>query len=193
MSISNYTELITAVERYLHRSDLTAMIPEFVSLAEAKINRTLRIRAMENVATGSVSASVALPTGFVEVIALTVSQGATTYPLRYVPPSQIESESASAYYYSLVGDSLYFVPASSSQTYTLTYYKKFDPLSDGVNWVITNAPDLYLYSTLLEAAPYIKNDDRIAVWAALMSESIRQIKSSDKRDRFGNGLAVMVS
>jgi hypothetical protein len=193
MSISNYAELQTAVTSYLHRSDLTAMIPEFITLAEAKINRALRLRAMENIATGAVAASVALPTGFVEMIGLSASVGSTTYALTYIPPSGINAANASARSYSIVGDSLYFVPSGSSQTYTLTYYKKFDALSTGINWLITNAPDVYMYATMLEAAPYIKDDSRIATWANMLTESIEGLKRADRRDRHGSDLVVTVS
>ena len=51
MAISNYTELQTAVANWLDRDDLTNRIPEFISLCEARFNRTLRLRAMETLDT----------------------------------------------------------------------------------------------------------------------------------------------
>ena len=47
MAISNYSELQTAVANWLDRDDLTARIPEFIALAEARFNRVLRLRSME--------------------------------------------------------------------------------------------------------------------------------------------------
>ena len=193
MAISNYAELQSAVANYLHRSDLTAQIPDFISMAEAKLNRILRLRAMENVATGSVAASVALPDGFVEMISLTVNSGGFVYPVTYAVPSSLTADSGIAYRYTLIGDNIKFMPTGSGETYTLTYYKKFDPLSSGVNWLITNAPDVYLYATLLEAAPYIRDDARMQVWFDMMSKTIDLLKRADTSDRFGGDLMVRPS
>ena len=193
MAITDYSSLQTAVGNWLHRSDLTSQIPDFISLAEAKLNRMLRIRAMENITTGTVAQSVSLPTGFVEMIALTVTTGGTTYPLTYIPPTQITSDTSTSYRYSLVGDKIYFVPVGSGESYTLTYYKKFDALSSGANWLITNAPDVYLYSALMEAAPYLGNDSKIGVWAELLKVSLEQLKVSDDGDRYGSSLVVRVA
>ena len=49
MAIGTYSELQTAVANWLDRSDLGSRIPEFITLSEARINRLLRVRLMENV------------------------------------------------------------------------------------------------------------------------------------------------
>ncbi len=51
MSISTYAELQTAVGNWLNRADLTARIPEFIELFEARVKRDLRVRQMEKRAT----------------------------------------------------------------------------------------------------------------------------------------------
>lgn len=193
MSISNFTELKAAVANYLHRTDLTSMIPEFITLAEAKLNRLLRIRAMENVATGNCSTSVSLPTGFMEMRSITATDGSSTWPLTYVTPNQINSNSSVPAKYSIVGDSIYFIGPSASYTYTMVYYKRLDPLStatDGINWLITNAPDAYLYGTLMEAMPYIKDDQRVSLWADSLEAVITTLNRTDTDDRFGASLVV---
>ena len=191
MAITNYAELQTAIKGWLHRTDLDSQIPDFITLAETKLNRVLRIRAMENIATGSVSSTVALPTGFVEMKALTVTSGGSTYPLDYITPNEVVSASATARKYSLIGDSIYFVPAGSGETYSMVYYKKFDPISSGVNWLITNAPDVYLFASLLEAAPYIQIGQSIKDdWANTLGTSISTLMSADNGDRYGSSLTV---
>ncbi len=190
MALSTYAELQTSIGNYLHRADLTAIIPDFIALAEAKFKRTLRLRAMENVATGTVASTVAVPTGFLEMISLTVTSGGVTYPLTYIPPSDITSTSNSSSFYSIIGDNIYFVPSGTGQTYTLTYYKALDPLSTAVNWLLTNAPDVYLYASLLEAAPYIKDDGRLQTWANLLISAVDQLEKSNDSGRHGNGLVV---
>jgi hypothetical protein len=190
MALDNYSDLQTAVANYLHRSDLTSMIPDFITLAEAKLNRELRLRAQEDTANGTVAASISLPTGFLEMRGISVGSGNSTWNLTYSPVSNINSETGTPTDYSIKGDSLYFLPYSTAYSYTLDYYKAFDALSSGVNWLITNAPDVYLYATLLEAAPYMKNDARIGTWAQLLVDSVSRLKAADNRDRYGSNLMV---
>jgi len=70
MAISTYSELTTAVANWLDRDDLTLRIPEFIALAEAKFNRTLRLRSMEAKYTADTVAgqrNLALPTGYIQM------------------------------------------------------------------------------------------------------------------------------
>ena len=193
MTISTFDELKTAAASWVHRADLTSQIPDFISLAEAKLNRRLRLRAQETTATGTVSATVALPTSFIGMRSLTVSAGGKSYPLTYVTPELITSETGQPTSYTIIGDNLVFQNSTTGYTYTLVYYVPFAALSAGVNWLITNAPDVYLYATLLEAAPYLKDDQRAGVWNSLLADALILVEKQDKGDRFGSGLAVRVS
>lgn len=190
MSISTYADLQTSVASWLHRDDLTALIPDFITLAEAKLNRRLRLRAQETKTTGTVSASVALPSGFAQVIALTVTSGSDTYPVLYKTASEITGDNSNTYYYTIIGDNIVFDPVESGYTYELTYYAKFDALSSSVNWLLTNAPDVYLYATLMESAPYLKNDPRIQVWSGLLENAIKDLETQNNNAKYGNSLCV---
>jgi hypothetical protein len=193
MALANYSDLQTTVANYLHRSDLTSMIPDFITLAEAKLNRELRLRAMETTATGTVAASITLPTGYIGMRGISAGSGTSTWNLTYTPPSNINTETGTPTKYSIKGETLYFLPYSSSYSYTIDYYAAFAALSAGVNWLITNAPDVYLYATLLEASPYIKNDARIGTWAQLLIDSVTRLQNADNRDRHGSHLMVRVA
>jgi hypothetical protein len=192
MSITNYAELQTKIGNYLHR-DLATIIPDFITLAEAKLNRRLRLRSMEQRTTGVVAATVALPTRFAEIISLTVTNNGSTYPVSYLPSSRLQGESSDTFYYSIIGDNIYFEPVGSGLTYTLHYFQKFDALSSGVNWLITNAPDIYLYASLLESAPYIKDDQRIATWGTLLDKAIADLERDDRWARYGNNLRMVAA
>lgn len=192
MTISTYAELQTSVASWLHRADLTSQIPDFITLAESKLNRKLRLRAQETTAPGTVSATVALPTSFIGMRSLTVSAGGKSYPLTYVTPELIESETGQPTAYSIVGENIVFQNSSTGYTYTIVYYVPFAALSAGVNWLITNAPDVYLYSTLLEAAPYLNDDKKTALWGAMLTNAVDLLVKQDHGDRFGSGLAVSV-
>ena len=76
----------------------------------------------------------------------------------------------------------------------MTYYKKFDSLSDTTttNWVILNAPDVYLYGTLLQAEPFLMNDQRIPIWERGLRQAIADLQEQDDKDRHsGSELRVM--
>lgn len=190
MSISNYAELQTAIANYLHRSDLTSIIPDFISLAESKLNRILRTRFQVTTAAGNVSASVALPADFAELISITVTTGGSTYPITYRKPSEITGDSAGTFFYTIIGDNIVFDPVGTGYTYTLTYYAKVTSLSAGVNWLITKSPDIYVYASLMEAAPYIKDDRQISVWSSMLSESIDSLIRQDLYAECGTNLRM---
>ena len=60
MSITNYSELQTAVAAWINRTDLTALLPDFITLAESKLNRRLRTRYQETALTSQTITTYAL-------------------------------------------------------------------------------------------------------------------------------------
>jgi len=203
MAISNYTELQTAVANWLDRDDLSARIPEFIGLCEARFNRSLRIRAMETLDT-SVSTvadikTIALPTGYVQMRDIHIT-GDPLVQLQYVTPeimNRIHAGSVAGRpeVYTIIGENIVLGPTPDAVYSTsMLYYKTFDALSDSspTNWVITNAPDVYLYGTLLEAEPFLMNDARVQLWSTALTESINKLQEQDNKDRHsGSALRVM--
>ena len=55
MALSNYTGLKASIADFLNRDDLTAVIPDFITLAEAQINRDIRHFKMEARSSGQQS------------------------------------------------------------------------------------------------------------------------------------------
>lgn len=153
MAIGNYGQLKTAVSNWMHRSDLTDIIPDFVSLAEARIARDIRCRAMYQQASGSLSAiTLAQPTGYLEAVRVVLNN--TT--LRYVTPDRFySSRQYQTDLYTIEGQS--FVFQSASGDYQIDYYGAFTPFSDeaDANWLLTNYPDIYLFAALHEATVYV--------------------------------------
>ena len=202
MAISNYSELNTAVANWLDRDDLTDRIPEFIALAEARFNRLLRIRAMETKQTASTVASqrnLALPTNFIQMRNLQINTSPIT-SLEYVTPEMYDrlyggSDTGTPKAYTILADEIQLGPIPASvQTIEMLFYKKFDALtsSAATNWMITNAPDVYLYGCLLEAEPFIMNDPRVQLWATAFQQAIKDIQDQDNRDRHsGSALRVM--
>jgi hypothetical protein len=203
MAISNYTELQTAVANWLDRDDLTNRIPEFISLCEARFNRTLRIRAMEtldeSVDTVAGTSTIALPTGYIQMRDIHLIADPLVQ-LQYVTPEIYNriyagSSSGKPQVYTIIANNIKFGPTPDVvYDVSMLYYKKFDALSDSspTNWVITNAPDVYLYGALLEAEPFLMNDQRIQLWATALTESMTKMQEQDQKDRHsGSALRIM--
>ena len=202
MAINSYSTLQTAVSNWLDRDDLSDRIPEFISLAEATFNRVLRIRAMETTladTTPSGSKEDSLPDGYLQLreIHLTTSP---IVSLAYITPEimyRIRSGSISGKptNYTILGDNILFGPTpDSAYDYSITYYKAFTELSDAAptNWLILNAPDLYLYGTLLQAEPFLMNDERVGLWEKGVRQVIGDLQQQDDKDRHsGSEMRVM--
>ena len=205
MALSTFTELKDAVADWLDRSDLTTRIPDFITLAEARVSRDLRIRAMEVRSTMTTTAGKQyfnLPTNYIQMRNIQLNTNPTT-PLEYITPEMMDrlygsSTTGKPRAYSLIGDEMQLAPIPDS-TYTLemAYYEKFYSLGDGTggtvvsNWLTSNAPDVLLYGSLLEAEPFIKNDERIGVWVNAYNSAINKIQNADAKDRH-SGSAMRV-
>jgi hypothetical protein len=201
MAIQTYSELQTAVANWLGRDDLTARIPEFIDLAEARLSRELETREQEKRATVTTTANdqyIALPTGLREIrhVQLNTSPRQT---LRYVSPDQIEREYTGSVtgkprVYTVVGKEMKIAPTPDTTEYTieLTYIDGLDALSDGNtnNWVLTRYPDAYLYSSLSAASIYLVDDQRAAGFEALAERAIEEIKLDEQRARIGGAPAM---
>ena len=197
MALSNYTELKAAIADWLDRSDLTSRIPDFITLAEARVNRELRIRAMENRATMTTTSGqryFALPARYVQMRNFQLNTNPIT-PLEYITPEMLDrlygsDTSGKPKAYTLLGDEIQLAPIPDS-TYTveMAYYEKFSPLGDGTggtvtsNWLTESAPDVLLYGALIEAEPFIRNDERMPLWLNAYKEAIDKIQHADARDR----------
>jgi len=192
----------TDVANWLDRDDLTDRIPEFIALAEARFNRVLRLRSMETKQTASTVAAqrnYALPTNYIQMRNFQLNTNPLT-TLSYVTPEIYDrlwggSTGGTPKFYTILADEISLGPIPGSViTMEMLFYKKFDNLSGSVatNWLITNAPDIYLYGTMLEAEPFIMNDERVQLWAAALERGVSDLQEQDNKDRHsGSALRVM--
>ena len=192
MSLSTYSDLKSAIGDWLNRTDLTAVIPQFITMAEARFNREMRVRDMLGRSEGvSSDEFFPLPADWLETYSLEMVVTATTTapPLMYIGANEAKILKANHIqndprYYTMINGSLELIPApKANQDLLLTYYKKIPALSDAnpTNWLMTKSPDLYLYASLLNAAPYLKNDERIQVWAAGMTDVMEKMHMESER------------
>lgn len=193
--ITTYAELQTAVGNWLNRSDLNAQIPDFITLCEARLNRTLRTPEMEEVVEQAVSSeATALPSDFLEARNLYID-GNPDIHLKAVTPQQLREEfpyenDGLPALYTIRGQEILIAPVpTSSQTLVFTYYKKIPALSDSntSNWLLASHPDVYLWGALTMAEAYLKDDDRVGVWKGAWEEAIREVQFSGHKARIPSG------
>ena len=203
MAIGTFGELKTAAANWLDRSDLTDRIPEFISLAEARFNRVLRIRDMETVSTAISTTGgtreYSLPTGFVQMKEFHLTTDPLT-PLAYITPEMMSrmwagSTTGTPLVFTIIADNVRLGPSPDAvYTTSMLYYKTFTALStdNTTSEMLTNNPDVYLYGTLLEAEPFIMNDERVPLWLAAFEKAVSDIQNQDNKDRHsGSQLRVM--
>jgi len=197
MALTTYTELKTSIGDWLNRSDLTNAIPDFISLAEAQVERTLRTRQMIVRANASFDAQYgAVPADFLETKSLKLTSTNPQTPLQFLSIDALDNEaanytaSAKPKFFGVVGGQFRLVPTpDSNYTTELTYYAKLTKLSSSVasNWLLASSPDIYLYGALLQAAPYLQDDARIQVWSSLYDRAMSELQTADDRGASSGG------
>lgn len=199
MALTTYAELKTSVGDWLNRTDLATAIADFVSLAEAQIERQLRTRQMIVRANASFAAAAeygTVPDDFLETKSIKLDTNPITY-LSFQTIDAMDQLSNTTYlssgkplYFSVVGSQFRLLPIPDGEyTAELVYYAKLAKLSatNTTNWLLTQAPDVYLYGSLLQAAPYLQDDARISVWSSLYQAGLEQLQIADDRGSTSGG------
>jgi len=121
MAISTFAELKTSVADWLNRADLTAVIPDFISLAEAQINRQLRTHDMVKRVQATIDSDYfTVPTDWLETISL-IRTSTKTHPFVYVSYEELNRLkgvplSGDSRYYTLIDGKFLIYPAASSES-----------------------------------------------------------------------------
>lgn len=197
MALTTYAELKTSVGDWLNRTDLATAISDFVSLAESQIERQLRTRQMIVRATASIGTEYsAVPADFLETKSLKLNTNPVT-ALQFDTVDALDTLSNTTYLssgkplrFSIVGGQIRVLPIPDGEyTAELVYYAKLAKLSNTntTNWLLTQAPDVYLYGSLLQAAPYLQDDARIPVWSSLYQAGLDQLQIADDRGSTSGG------
>ena len=197
MALSTFSDIKAAVADWLDRSDLTTQIPDFIRLAELRIYRELRMPPMEAVVTvASSNQAVALPSNYVEMKSVT-AKGTPDKGLKrvsYRDQSKTTGTGIPSTYSRRANEIIVHPAPDSSTDYELYYWADIGSIideADGQNWFTENAPDILLYGALLEASPYLNDDERVGIWQTAFKESIRNIQTmADKAEHSGSGIGV---
>lgn len=204
--------LVASVGNWLNRADLSSYVPDWIRAAEAQIARRLvkegGVRQMYARVDATINAEFcSVPTDFRGAKTLWVN-GANTasglLKLKYTDPDQINEMKAyhstagspCPTHFTVVGKSFQFWPwngvtEAGSFSAELTYLQAIPPLAQNDNnWLITDHPDIYLYTALVQSAPFLKNDARLQTWANLATTFVQDLIDADKIERTSAEIAV---
>lgn len=188
MAISTYSELQTAVANWLERDDLTTYIPDFIRLGEARLRTDIRVRELIQRDALTVNAlQISLPTGLLEAIEIRLLTDPVT-TLTYLAPHEMtnyrRTGTGKPKYFTIHKEIEFDITPDSAYSGEIIYYKQVDLLADtATNTLLTTYPNLYLYSALMETAPFLMHDERIQVWGALYKAAKESTNRSSNRSR----------
>lgn len=198
MAITTADQLRTAVANWVNNTILvTDRQNECIALAEAMLNRVLRMRAMEETmaSTSLSSGAASLPTGFLAFKELRFD-GTRDYTLQ---PKNLEwiraqddTNTGDAQYFAVTGTQVVCWPPTGP--IKGTYYKSLTSLtgltSTG-NWLLTAHPDLYLSATLTEAWLFLFDEEKAAMWRERTRALIEEIQFRDNADSLDGGVLAV--
>lgn len=195
MPLTTYTELKASVADWLNRTDLTAVIPDFITLCEADLRTRLKTRhtSILQATLTAGDTSVALPADLLEIVSVAISGSTAGSALQIVSHEALlryrvqYTTAAMPLFCAVVGDDLEFAPIpGGNYTLDIEVGGPFVPLSGTVatNWILTDYPQVYLNGALLESATYLKDDDRMKVWGAKYERALAQLAVARERWQF---------
>lgn len=204
MALDSYAALQVSASGFLNRTDLASVVPDFITMAEAQIVRRLvkdgPVRQMMGRSDTTINAEyIAVPADFMGARAIYLAPN--YLPLEFISAEEIvrrktlyPGASGDPRAFSVVGGELQFWPWATGGTFTgeLTYWKRFAALSNAAptNWLLAEHPDIYLYTSLIQSAPYLKDDARLQVWGTLAQTAIDDLIGADKVSRTAPNLGV---
>lgn len=192
-----YTELVAAVKSYADRNDseVDSNFDTFIKMAEAKINRLLRISKMTARATVSTlddKEYYALPSDFNGVRDIEL-QSDKRHTLEYLTPEQMNNvynngDNVEGYYYTIIAGNIHLLPIQSTGSIIeIVYYQSLENLDGDTttsNWLSENYPDVYLAELMVEVESFVKNAQAVAIWEERFDKSINALNLADQDDRW---------
>lgn len=189
MALSTFTGLKAAIADWLNKgTTYDARIPDFIRLTESRLNKVLDDPEMEVTATATATGQfLGLPSDFGELKSISVGG----YRLKGNTVADFSGFSTVAGIprsYGIYDGQLAFAPVpSTGSAVTLVYTRRIPALSasNPTNWLLTLAPEAYLYGSLLQAELFGWNDERLPTFKAFFEDAIETLKADGAKRRWG--------
>lgn len=194
-AVMTYDSLVADISSYLERTDTATLekIPQFIMLAEQVIAADLKILGTITVQTSAMTTGsnvIDKPARWHKTVSMNVTVNGKRQPVLLRKYEYIRSywpdpaQTDVPLYYCDYDYTHWLVGPTPDANYNfeVLYYERVQPLdsSNQTNWFTIYAPQALLYGTLLQAMPFLKNDDRIPMWQAQYDLIMSTLKNEDK-------------
>lgn len=192
--MSDYGSLLLDVSEYSGKPDIAHVFQRLISLAEAKLNRVLRVAEMETL--GSVTLATgegALPDDFLEMISLI---GPNSYQVNAVSQAELyqrfQNYGGTPFGYSITGSAITLRPTTDGVA-SILYYAKIPPLTvaSPTNWLLQKYPDIYLYALLEEVGIMSRDAEVTQAMSGMKDAAVQGLRINDERARWSNSKVVV--
>ena len=208
MALDTYANLLITIADWLNKTSLTAQIPDFVTLAEARLRRELKDWLRTTLLATNVTADYQLPATVQDVVGVSYNDGAAgahNFPVDLISRTDYQTwmerdagantPAGQLAYPDLdvstgITTLRFWPPATvtgpiANLKISVAGYLPALSNSNPTNALLRDAPDLYLFGALAESAPYLQHDERLAVWEARLSAGVRALRVSTERRLYG--------
>ena len=192
MALDTYANLKASIQDWSHRSDVTALVDDFIDLAEEEMFKYLELKDMEaraNPTTEPTTRFVALPTGYIKPRRMKLTISGNSVDIRYATPEsmQIVNSSGKPKFFTVTSQIEFDRVPDGSYTTEFQYYKKLTALSSGntTNAVLTDFPSIYLFGGLWALNLWAADEDKAEFYYAKFRQAISSANEQHKKGRYG--------
>jgi len=202
VALSNYSEMVIAVDKWLNRvgaSSITDNTEEFITLAQRRIQRDVRVPPMEVLAAGiTITAGQSvIPSAMLDVKEVVAYNGSTAWPVfrdtyANVKNKRLGTGSGPVVFDTVAGNFEFGPEPSSGVTIDVVYYQELEFISPSVatNWFVSYAPELILYAALYEAAVFMKDTEQEQKYKQMYSDARELLKAQKEKAEWSGRLQV---
>lgn len=202
MALSNYSEMVIAVDKWLNRvgaSSVTDNTEDFITLAQRRIQRDVRVPPMEVLAAGiTITAGQStIPSAMLDVKEIVAYNGTCAWPVMRSTYADVRNKRLSSAQRTTVFDTVSgnfeFGPEpSSGVSVDVVYYQELEFISSAVptNWFVSYAPELILYAALYEAAVFMKDTEQEQKYKQMYSDARELLKAQKEKAEWSGRLQV---
>ena len=204
MALDTYTALQASILDWLNKPSLSTLVPDFITLFEARARRELVDWLRTTITASNVTGDLQLPATVQSVLSVSYNDGANgahNFSLSLVSKDEYQGwmdlESIPV---ATAGQLAYVDVDADAGTTTLRFWPpatatgpianlvieavKVLPALSGsqtTNALLRDAPDAYLFGALAESAPYLQHDERVPVWEGRAKEALRELRALTER------------
>lgn len=194
-AVMTYTSLVENIQSYLERTDTATLdkIPLFIMLAEQIIASQIKFLGNLTVNTSAMTlgqATIDKPARWHKTVSMNVTVSGNRQPVLLRKYEYLRSywpdpaTTGTPLYYCDYDYTHWLVAPTPAAAYDfeVLYYERVQPLdsSNQTNWFTIYAPQALLYGSLMQAMPFLKNDERMPMWQQNYDLIMQTLMAEDK-------------